>query len=238
MKSTIFKAVLGVLGFSLSASVQAVNFDVTVTNLTHGMYLGPVLVAAHTQRAGVYSPGSAASANLRTLAESGNVSAVDSEFIGSGAETRTLTGTVNGKVGPGQSVSTTGFVPSASNDRLSILGKLMPTNDGFAAVTSIIIPTDPGRYVYNLIAYDAGTEANDELIVASGNTVGVQGISADADIATGTGGTGASGADTNTTVHVHRGVLGDDSPTGGVSDLDVSRHRWLNPVARVIIDVN
>ncbi len=127
---------------------------------------------------------------------------------------------------------------SASNDRLSILCKLMPTNDGFAAVNSITIPTDPGRYVYNLIAYDAGTEANDELIVANGNTVGVQGISADADIPTGTGGSGASGADTNTTVHVHRGALGDDNPTGGISDLDISRHRWLNPVARVIIDVN
>ena len=36
-------------------------------------------------------------------------------------------------------------------------------------------------------------------------------------------------------VHVHRNVLGDADATGGVSDIDSTVHRWLNPVARVTI---
>jgi hypothetical protein len=241
MKSTVFKVASGVLGLSLSVSVQAVDFNVNVTNLTHGMFLGDVLIAAHPQLAGVFSPSNAASANMQALAETGDVSGLDAEFLGSGADTVTLTGTVNGKVGPGESVSMSNFISGAANDRLSILCKLKPTNDGFAGLNSIIIPTEPGRYVFNLNAYDAGTEANDELVYVSvgPEAVGVPGIAADADILTGTGGVGgAAGADDNATIHVHRGVLGDDNPAGGVSDLDISRHRWLNPVARVIIDVN
>jgi hypothetical protein len=49
--------------------------------------------------------------------------------------------------------------------------------------------------------------------------------------------TGAAGPDHNTRVHVHRGVLGDTDPLGGVSDLDSRVHRWQNPVARVVIRV-
>ena len=49
--------------------------------------------------------------------------------------------------------------------------------------------------------------------------------------------TGVAGADSNTMVHVHRGILGDTDPTGGKSDLDSTIHRWQNPVAKVVITV-
>ena len=52
------------------------------------------------------------------------------------------------------------------------------------------------------------------------------------------GGTGASGVDANTSVHFHRGVVGDTDPDGGISDLDSSIHRWLNPVTEVVIEVH
>lgn len=38
-------------------------------------------------------------------------------------------------------------------------------------------------------------------------------------------------------VHIHRNALGDTSDTAGASDLDSRVHRWLNPVARVVITV-
>jgi hypothetical protein len=38
-------------------------------------------------------------------------------------------------------------------------------------------------------------------------------------------------------VHVHRGIVGDHNLEGGLSDLDSGIHRWLNPVAEVIIEV-
>lgn len=53
----------------------------------------------------------------------------------------------------------------------------------------------------------------------------------------GTGGSGVAGADKNTTVHIHRGVIGDTNTGGGISDLNSSIHRWLNPVAEIVIEV-
>jgi hypothetical protein len=52
-----------------------------------------------------------------------------------------------------------------------------------------------------------------------------------------TGGTGVTITEANAYVHVHRGNLGDDNPTGGKSDLDNTVHRWLNPVAKVTVVV-
>jgi len=240
MKSTISKAALAVLGCSWVVSAQAVDFDVKVTNLTHGMYLSPVLVATHPAASSVYSLGSAASNNMKAMAEGGDSSGLQTELIGAGSDTpQILNGTVNNKIPPGGDAEQLGLSSSPGNDRITVVTKLMPTNDGFAALNAIILPTEPGRYVYKMDAFDAGSEANDELMVVGGNTVGVQGIEPDPDITTtGTGGTGASGSDNNATIHTHRGVLGDSNSTGGSSDLDNTIHRWLNPVARVIITVN
>lgn len=119
---------------------------------------------------------------------------------------------------------------------LSVVAMLLPTNDAFAGLNSISIPTDPGTYVFNVPAYDAGTEANDELLTGGG-APGVAGIPADPGGLTGTGGTGAAGADSNTNIHIHRNTLGDTDSAAGASDLDSRVHRWLNPVVRVVITV-
>ena len=55
--------------------------------------------------------------------------------------------------------------------------------------------------------------------------------------ASGTGGTGIA-ASSEGFVHIHRNVLGDTDPTGGVSDIDSTVHRWLNPVVRVVLTVS
>jgi hypothetical protein len=114
---------------------------------------------------------------------------------------------------------------------------LLPTNDAFAGLNAIEIPTVPGTYVFDVPAYDAGTEANDELITGGG-APGAAGIPADPGGLAGTGGTGAAGTDANPNVHIHRGSLGDTDAAAGNSDLDSRVHRWLNPVVRVTITVN
>jgi hypothetical protein len=38
-------------------------------------------------------------------------------------------------------------------------------------------------------------------------------------------------------VHIHPGLLGDTDPNGGISDVDSRIHRWLNPVAALIVTV-
>ena len=61
----------------------------------------------------------------------------------------------------------------------------------------------------------------------------------------GTGGTGVGAQIVNGEiedgedgpVHIHRNALGDTDSAAGASDLDSTVHRWLNPVARVVITV-
>ncbi len=111
---------------------------------------------------------------------------------------------------------------------------LLPTNDGFVGLDALKIPRTRGTHTYFLMGYDAGTEANDE-IVNGGGMPNTPGIPADPGGHNGVGGSGASGDDNNHTVHVHRGILGDGDPNGGVSDLDHSVHRWMGPIAKVVI---
>ena len=77
----------------------------------------------------------------------------------------------------------------------------------------------------------------DDEIITGGGAPGVPGIPFAHANDNGTGGTGVSGADKNTTVHIHRGAIGDVDPNGGFSDLDSTIHRWLNPVAEIVIKV-
>ena len=119
---------------------------------------------------------------------------------------------------------------------------MLPTNDGFIGLNGITIPTTPGTYSYNVNAYDAGTEANDE--VRGGGAPGTAGfpVPPGSPVDTGvfaadSGGTGVTGVSAEGFVHIHRGVLGDNNNAGGASDINSSVHRWLNPVARVTITV-
>lgn len=145
---------------------------------------------------------------------------------------------------------------------LSMVSMLVPTNDAFVGLDSWRIPTTSGTYVINLNAYDAGSEGNDEINptrsditeAGTGDALGGYGVPGMAappptQPALGTGGAGvalqidannqiADGADTREgIVHIHRNVLGDTDNTAGVSDLDATVHRWLNPVARITVIV-
>jgi hypothetical protein len=127
------------------------------------------------------------------------------------------------------SVTVKNLTNRTRNRYLSLTAMLLPTNDGFVGLDSLPIPRIPGTYRYDLYGYDAGTEANDERITEIPGAPGGH---------AGTGGSGVSGPDDNATVHIHRGVVGDADPEGGISDLDSSIHRWLNPVAEIVIEVH
>ncbi|MFI0460058.1 MAG: hypothetical protein ACH254_20930, partial [Candidatus Thiodiazotropha endolucinida] len=64
------------------------------------------------------------------------------------------------------------------------------------------------------------------------------GIPADPGGNSGSGGVASVAADHNRTVHLHRGVIGDDDPLGGISDLDARVHTWQGPVARLVLRIN
>ena len=79
------------------------------------------------------------------------------------------------------------------------------------------------------MAAPAPTQANLDGTADGVGTTVVAGVLQVADLANPNGGEG--------NVHIHRNALGDSDPTGGASDLDSSIHRWLNPVARVVVTV-
>lgn len=238
MKKIFFAGVFfvsAVLIFCASLS-QAAQLSVTLTNATHGIYFTPLLVTAHDGSTHLFQAGSTASASLRAMAECGDISALTSDV--GGADADTVSNPAGGVLAPGSSAAAVLDTGSTGNTHLSIVGMLLPTNDGFVGLDALEIPTAPGTYEYYLNGYDAGSEANNELLDTSGCSVGMPGIPAAPGADTGTGGTGVASGDSNTTVHIHRGVLGDTNTTGGASDLDSTIHRWLNPMARVVITVN
>lgn len=240
-----------------SGAAQAVELTVSITNLTQGMLFTPRLLVAHTANVDLFEPGTAASEGLTAIAEGGDTSILAGVLDAESAnDQRNET-----FGGPLAAASSSADYTFETNDHpyLSLATMLIPTNDAFAGLDRWEIPTAPGTYTVTLNAYDAGTEANDE--INSGNTtltgpggvalggVGIPGMATPAPTQPnlGSGGTGVAlesvggvlddtGAEGS--VHIHRNVLGDTNPTGGRSDLNATVHRWLNPVARMTITVN
>lgn len=212
----------------------AADFNVQITNLTNGIWFTPFLVVAHPADTSLFTAGQPASASLQAMAEGGDISGLMADVMTVGATV--AANPAGGLLAPAMSANVDLNTDDTSNDALSIVAMLLPTNDGFAGLNAVTIPTMPGTYIFDLPAYDAGTEANDEL-VTGGGAPGVAGLPVDPGAASGTGGTGVATADANGNVHIHRNTLGDTDATGGASDLDSRVHRWLNPVVRVVVTV-
>ena len=233
MKTKLAAAVIAGSVF-ISTPTLARDIQVEVTNLTNGVYFTPLLVAAHNRNTHLFEVGTAASSELQAMAEGGDISGLAHivESVG-GAYVADPAG---GLLAPGETASASLKLHGRSTSHLSITGMLLPTNDGFVGLDALRIPKRHGSFTYYLKGYDAGTEANDELITGGG-APGAPGIPADPGGNAGINGTGTAGPDHNSTVHIHRGIVGDTDPIGGISDLDSRVHRWLNPVARVKVTV-
>lgn len=225
---------LAVVSSLSAAPAMAQDLDIKITNLTNAIYFTPFLVAAHDSSSHLFMEGSAASSSLQAMAEGGDISGLSTDIQASAGNV--VENPAGGLLAPGANTSFM-LMSNTGNDQLSLTAMMLPTNDGFVGADSIAVPSAKGTYTYYLNAYDAGTEANDEQITGGG-APGVAGIPADPGGNAGTGGTGVAAADNNSMIHIHRGNLGDSNATGGSSDLDNTVHRWLNPVAEVIITVN
>ncbi len=212
---------------------MAQELHLFVTNLTNGVYFTPLLLSAHSAEADLFEPGSAASAHLQAMAEGGDISGLVSDL--NSAAANSVADPAGGLLAPGATAHAT-INSNRGNNRLSVVAMLLPTNDGFVGLDSLRIPKRRGTYTFYLNGYDAGTEANDE-VINGGGAPGVPGIPADPGGNGGTGATGVTTSEHNQTVHIHRGSLGDTDATGGASDLDSRVHHWQNPVARLVLTV-
>ena len=231
MKNITMAGAILLAGFSQLANAQQV--EVSITNLTQGIYYTPFIVAAHNADMSLFRVGEAATPELQAMAEGGDISGLSALLSNANADV--VENPAAGLLAPG--MSTTAMLDTMeSNMYLSLTSMLLPTNDGFVGLDSWKIPSEAGTYTFTLNAYDAGTEANDE-IINGGGAPGAPGIPVAPGGDAGTGAMGVTMTEENTSVHIHRGNLGDDDLSGGKSDLDNRVHRWLNPVARVTVTV-
>ncbi len=195
-------------------------FAVTVTNLTRGQTFTPVLVASHQEGVRLFRLGGAASSELATLAEEGNVGPLTNRLL----ESPAVFDVVNSGPPPG------GFVlPGQSKtvlvrtldpfDHVSVAAMLIPTNDGFFALNGVEGPS--GHQTLNLFspAYDAGSERNDELCASIPGPFFAEcgGPGGGARVGTGEG-----------YVHIHAGIH-------GIGDMNEAERDWRNPVAQISI---
>lgn len=192
------------------------TYAVTITNITAGQAFTPVLVATHTSEIGFFELGSAPSDQLADLAEGGATGGLQAlldsipELV---MDTNTSGTTADGNplIDPGESV-TVYINGNRDYNRLSLAGMLLPTNDSFIAINSMPLPRHHAARM--ALAYDAGSEMNDELCA---NIPGPP-----------CGGTPFSDGLGEGFVHVSRGISGE-------GDLAASDHDWRNPVARVTV---
>ncbi len=213
--------------------VSAQTIDVEITNLTHSIYFTPLLVSTHDSSTHLFEAGQAATTELQAMAEGGDIAGL--------VTATTAVGAVNAENPAGgllipSAQTQVSDLDTGSNTHLSIVAMLLPTNDGFVGLNGWEIPQEAGSYTVYLNGYDAGTEVNNEL-VNGGGAPGVLGIPINPGANGGSGGTGITTTEANTTVHIHRGNVGDTDLSGGVSDVDSRIHRWLNPVAKVVVTV-
>ncbi len=183
---------------------------VSITNLTKGQIMSPVVVGTHRASATpLFTPGAAASSELITLAETGSPAGVaaamdaDSDYLDVAVS--------GGSIMPGLTVS---VVLDSHGDfrHVSLASMLVTTNDTFVALRGVRRPRS-GRRAYMAIAYDAGSEENTE------DCDDIPGPPCDMAGAPG-GGEGY--------IYVSPGVA-------GILDLDPSMHDWRNPVARIVL---
>ncbi|MCI0504768.1 MAG: spondin domain-containing protein [Gammaproteobacteria bacterium] len=207
LSTTVFAAVTSWAGDIGDIKV----YEVTLTNLTPGQPIAPVMVAAHQPGMSFFVAGEAPSEELAALAEAGNGAPMAEKLRATPGFTAAEVGA--GGTGPGQ--TSTLMITTARGDHLSLGAMLGNTNDAFVALTDVPLPKGMQMTVYMASAYDAGSETNDELCATvPGPACGGEALSPD------DSGEGF--------VYIHNGIH-------GIGGLSAAEYDWRNPVAKIVI---
>jgi spondin N len=153
---------LGLTAASATADSSATrSWRVTVENLTPAgsQPLSPPLFAVHGKRVDVWSVGDIANHGVAAIAEDANNAPLESA-LGQLAGVRDVFTGAGGPIPSGESRSYT-VEGRAGGDRLTLLTMLVNTNDGFTGLDSLQLRGE--RTVLYRMAYDAGSERNNEL---------------------------------------------------------------------------
>lgn len=216
--SAVALAFVGALAFSPNALAdEGKTYEVTIANATKGQPLAPGLLIVHSGGYSLFQINDAPTLPLATMAETGDPHDLQDE--------------VNPKAGVDQTAILPGIhgpglaLPGESNQAnfttnakyLTVVGMLAATNDAFYAVRGVELPKN-GKITVYAIAYDAGSEENNE---------------ADGDVPASTSG---NGADTGTNVDPKEGFIHVHNGIHGGAFLVPADHDWRNPVVAITIE--
>ena len=211
-------ALVAVTTLPASASAQSdARYSVTVTNLTKGQTFTPVLLATHTPAVRLFAPGTQASPQLAVVAEEGDTTMLAALLRGMTTSVREVV--VAGGLQTPAVTAVFQIAGGGAFTHLSVAAMLIPTNDAFVGAAGILLPTGFDPMVVDLLAYDSGTEINDERCasIPGPNFTECRGPGAGARAGRGEG-----------AVTVHNGMH-------GVGDMTAALRDWRGPVARVTI---
>lgn len=206
-------------------------YRVTVENLTRGQALSAPLIATHRAPVRLYRPRRPASTEIQTLAENGDGLPLLT-LLGADPRVADIATGAAGAIVPGSDPGGTLLASSANiligADRrakfVSMVSKLVCTNDGFTGLSRIRLPAT-GVKVYFPDGYDAGTELDTEdyadLIPTCQSLMGVASADAGAVVSNPALAQGER-------IAMHSGVQGGN-------DLLPEMHGWSDPVVRVTI---
>jgi len=191
------------------------RYNVTVTNLTKGQNFTPLVIATHAPGVRMFAPGTQASPQLTVLAEEGAPEMLVALLRGMTTSVREVV-TATGLQTPAVS-ATFQINGGGAFSQLSIAAMLIPTNDAFLGLSGLTLPTGFEPVVADVLAYDSGTEINDERCAS------IPGPNFTECGGPGTGGRPGRGEGA---VTVHNGMH-------GVGDMNRPLRDWRGPVARV-----
>ena len=188
------------------------TYLITVENLTPAgsQPLSPVGTVIHANRTDVWSTGYPAGAAVAGVAEDANVPVfVDTYSQTPGVSSALVGGSA--PIGPGASVSFE--IEAGRGERLSLVSMLVNTNDAFTGLDAVHL-SQPVQ-VFEVGAYDAGTEINNEdpafIPGPAGSGPGVR-------------------APEGGVITPHEGIIGQP---GGI---DPALYDWNDPVARITVE--
>ena len=162
-RSLILSLVLMLVGsvlFTASATADSF-FEVTVTNVTKGQSFTPIMVASTRKGDQIFRLGDMASAGLEKMAETGDLT----DLIASLDAFDVSDSSFLPFLDPGESVTQV-VATRGRYTNVTVAAMLVPTNDTFFAVNGRPGPRGNKTITRISVAYDAGTETNDELCIS------------------------------------------------------------------------
>ncbi len=187
------------------------TYEVTFTNITHGVVLTPPIFALSHRQIDIFEVGEPASLGLEMLAEGGMTGELRAELEAVGVQDVVETAM---PVMPGASITV--VLEGDLFSRLNLASMLLPTNDGFVAMNGERLWKRFQDRTFYLKSHDAGTEVNDEVCASiPGPQCGGEGFNA-------AGGEGF--------VAPHAGIHGE-------AELSRMMYNWGEPVAKVTVRI-